>query len=72
MFWRAGVLFWGPKGSPIACTSLIKAYGKVYCSDKIFVSDLQDVNKKIIFLNKFFCLLLFKGSFTSFFKDKKS
>jgi len=33
----------------------------------IFVSDLQDVNKKY-----FFCLLLFEGTFTSFFKDKKS
>jgi hypothetical protein len=31
----------------------------------IFVSDLQDVKKK-------FCLLLFEGTFTSFFKDKKS
>ncbi len=30
----------------------------------IFVSDLQDVNV--------FCLLLFEGTFTSFFKDKKS
>jgi hypothetical protein len=28
----------------------------------IFISDLQDVN----------CLLLFDGTFTSFFKDKKS
>jgi hypothetical protein len=31
----------------------------------IFVSDLQDVTKKLIF-----CLLLFEGTFTSFFKDK--
>jgi hypothetical protein len=37
----------------------------------IFVIDLQDANKKIC-LNKFFCLLLFEGTFTSFFKDKKS
>jgi hypothetical protein len=29
--------------------------------------DLQDANKK-----KFFCLLLFEGTLTSFFKDKKS
>ncbi len=35
----------------------------------IFVNDLQDVNKKLIF-SKFFCLLLFEGTFTSFFKDK--
>ncbi len=38
----------------------------------IFVIDLQDASKKIIFLHNFFCLLLFEGTFTSFFKDKKS
>jgi hypothetical protein len=32
----------------------------------IFIIDLQDANKK------FFCILLFEGTFTSFFKDKKS
>jgi hypothetical protein len=36
----------------------------------IFVIDLQDANKKQISLKKFFCLLLFEGTFTSFFKDK--
>jgi hypothetical protein len=36
----------------------------------IFVIDLQDANKKRI--KKKFCLLLFEGTFTSFFKDKKS
>ncbi len=36
----------------------------------IFVSDLQDVSN--FFLSKFFCILLFEGTFTSFFKDKKS
>ncbi len=35
----------------------------------IFVSDLQD-GKKNFLLN--FCFLLFEGTFTSFFKDKKS
>ena len=37
----------------------------------IFIIDLQDANKKQI---KFFlcCILLFEGTFTSFFKDKKS
>jgi hypothetical protein len=30
----------------------------------IFVLDLKDANK-------FFCLLLFEGTFTLFFKDKK-
>jgi hypothetical protein len=38
----------------------------------IFVIDLQGTNKKLIFFIKFFCLLLFEGAFTSFFKDKKS
>jgi hypothetical protein len=36
------------------------------------VIDLQDANKKLIFLKKFFFLLLFEDTFTSFFKDKKS
>jgi hypothetical protein len=34
----------------------------------IFVIDLQHTSKKTIS----FCLLLFEGKFTSFFKDKKS
>jgi hypothetical protein len=35
----------------------------------IFILDLQeDATKK----SKFFCLLLFEGTFTSFLKDKKS
>jgi hypothetical protein len=38
----------------------------------IFVIDLQVANKKLIFFVKFFCLLLFEGSFTSFLKDKMS
>jgi hypothetical protein len=38
----------------------------------IFVMDLQDSNKKRIFLKQFFFLLLFEGTFTSFFKDKKA
>ncbi len=42
----------------------------------IFVIDLQDANKKLIinFYSYFPCLLtvLFEGTFTSFFKDKKS
>ncbi len=35
----------------------------------IFIRDLHNVNKKIFFF-KLFCLLLFEGTFTSFFKDK--
>jgi hypothetical protein len=37
----------------------------------IFVIDPQDTTKNYL-KKKFFCLLLFKGTFTSFFKDKKS
>jgi hypothetical protein len=37
----------------------------------VFVIDLQDKNKRLI-LKKFFCSFLFEGTFTSFFKDKKS
>ncbi len=37
----------------------------------LFVTDLQDANKKLFF-SKFFCLLLFEGTFISFFKDKRS
>jgi hypothetical protein len=37
----------------------------------VFVNDLQDINKKILF-STFLCLLLFEGPFTSFFKDKTS
>ncbi len=35
----------------------------------IFVSDLQDVNKIFFF---FFLLITVEGTFSSFFKDKKS
>ncbi len=38
----------------------------------IFVIDLQDAGKKLIFNTIFFCFLLFEGTLTSFFKDKKS
>jgi hypothetical protein len=38
----------------------------------IFVSDLQDASKKLIFYHNIFCSLLFEATFTSFFKDKKS
>jgi hypothetical protein len=36
----------------------------------IFVIDLQNANKKLIF-SKFFCLFLFEGTFKSFFTDGK-
>jgi hypothetical protein len=37
----------------------------------IFVIDFQEANKKTNFFLRFY-LLLFEGTFTSFFKDKKS
>jgi hypothetical protein len=36
----------------------------------IFINDLQDANKKE-FKKNCSCILLFEGTFTSFFKDKK-
>jgi hypothetical protein len=36
-----------------------------------FIIDLQDANKKLIFLKEFFCILLFEGTFTSFSKTKR-
>jgi hypothetical protein len=38
----------------------------------IFVIDLQDASKKLIFSHNLFCSLLFEGTFTLFFNDKKS
>jgi hypothetical protein len=38
----------------------------------IFIMDLPDARKKLIFYYNFFCLLLFEAKFTSFFTDKKS
>jgi hypothetical protein len=38
----------------------------------IFDIDLQDAKKNTFFFIKFFCLLLFEGTFTSFFIDIKS
>jgi hypothetical protein len=37
----------------------------------IFITDLQDANKKLIF-KKNFGIFRFEGTFTSFFKGKKS
>jgi hypothetical protein len=37
----------------------------------VFVINLQDANNKQVYL-KVFLLILFEGTFTLFFKDKKS
>jgi hypothetical protein len=36
----------------------------------IFIIDLQDASKNL-FKKKFFCIFLFEGTLTSFFKGKK-
>jgi hypothetical protein len=36
----------------------------------IFITDLQDANKKLIFIKRYFFFLLFKGTYTSFSKIK--
>ena len=38
----------------------------------IFIIDPQDANKNQIFVKKVFLHITFEGTFTSFFKDKKS
>jgi hypothetical protein len=38
----------------------------------IFIIDLQDDNKKLIFKKWFFCMLLSEGIFSSIFKGKLS
>ncbi len=62
--------FWGGSGSESAdpCRWLMDPDP----DPAIFVIDLQDASKKLIFWHNFFCLLLSEGTFTSFFKDKKS
>jgi hypothetical protein len=37
----------------------------------VFIINLEDANKKL-FAKRIFSRLLFEGTFTSFFKDKKS
>jgi hypothetical protein len=38
----------------------------------IFMIDIQDADKKLFFVKKVFLYITFKGTFTLFFKDKKS
>jgi hypothetical protein len=49
----------------------IRIRGSTGSGSCYFVIDLQDTDKKLI-KKKFFCLLLFEGIFTLFFKDKES
>jgi hypothetical protein len=64
--------FWCGSGSADPC--LTNGYDSDPDADldpAIFVIDLQEANKKLIFFYKTFCLLLFEDTFSSFFKDKK-
>ncbi len=64
--------FWGGSGSGSADPCLWLMDLDPDPDPAIFVIDLQDASKKLIFYHSFFCFLLFEGTFTSFFKDKKS
>jgi hypothetical protein len=55
--------FWCGSGSADPCLRLIDP------DPAIFIIDLQDANKNEL-KKKFFCLLLFEGTFTSFSKIK--
>ncbi len=57
--------FWCGSGSEDPCLWLMDP------DPAIFIIDLQDAKKNLL-KNKFFCLLFFESTFTSFFKDKKS
>ncbi len=57
--------FWCGSGSADPCLWLMDR------DPAIFITDLQDANKKLI-EKKFFCILLFECTCTLFFKDKKS
>jgi hypothetical protein len=60
-------------GSSDPCLRLMDPDPDLDPDPATFVFDLQEANEKpIFFLIKFFCLLLFEGAFTAFFKDKKS
>jgi hypothetical protein len=67
------MIFWFGSGSGSAdpCLWLMDPDPDADPDSAIFIIDLQEANKKIIFIKKNFCILLFEGTFTSFFKDKK-
>ena len=67
--WHFGVDPESRSGSADPCLWLMDPDADL--DPSIFIIDLQDANKKLI-LKKFFCIILLKGTFTSFFKDKKS
>jgi len=63
--------FWCGSGSGDPCLRLTHPDLDSDLDPAIFIINLQDA-KKTQFKKRFFCILLFEGTFTSFFKDKKS
>ncbi len=59
------MIFWYGSGS----MPLTNRSGSADPDPSIFIIELQDANKKLIFKKKF-CILLFEGTFTSFSKVK--
>ncbi len=60
LLWRRHtriMTFWGGSGSADPCIWLMDP------DPAIFVIDLQDASKKLIFWHNFFCLLLFEGTY---------
>jgi hypothetical protein len=62
--------FWCGSGSADPCLDYWIRIRILDPDPAIFVIDLQDARKKLLFKHHFFCLLLFGGTFTSFFKEK--
>ncbi len=58
--------FWCGSGSAESCLWLMNPDPDPLSGSCYFI-DLQDASKKLIFQHNFFCLLLFEGTFTSFF-----
>jgi hypothetical protein len=57
--------FWYGSGSGNPCLWLMDP------DPAIFVIHLKDANIKLICFKKFICLVLFEGTFSSFFKEKR-
>jgi hypothetical protein len=62
--------FWCGSGSADPCLQLKDPDADP--DPVIFIIDLQDTKIKQIFCKTVFCILLFEGTMTSFFKEKKS
>jgi hypothetical protein len=58
------MIFWCGSGSADPCLWLMDPDSDPDADPdpSIFIIDLQDANKKLILLKKFFCILLFEGT----------